>query len=157
MEVKHLHLFSHLCSCLLLARSHSIFPRKSILQDIWYSETPCDLFYTTLICHLYSARSLRSATQGLCCLRCATDWASSACSVPLISRQRRRKEEEPWARVNNAVNKRIRAGCVCTLVLVAFRQSWQIRAHINNACLTQRAFTQEAQAGVQIMVNRTGE
>ncbi|KAI5094680.1 adhesion G-protein coupled receptor D2 isoform X2 [Silurus meridionalis] len=47
-------------------------------------------------------------------------------------------------------NKRIRAGCVCSLVLVAFRQSWQIRARINNACLTQRAFTQEAQAGVQI-------
>ncbi|XP_046727636.1 uncharacterized protein LOC124400089 isoform X2 [Silurus meridionalis] len=54
-------------------------------------------------------------------------------------------------------NKRIRAGCVCSLVLVAFRQSWQIRARINNACLTQRAFTQEAQAGVQITVNRTGE
>ncbi|KAK2840650.1 hypothetical protein Q7C36_012229 [Tachysurus vachellii] len=36
-------------------------------------------------------------------------------------------------------------------------QSWQISAHINNACLTQRAFTQEAQTGVQITGNRTGE
>lgn len=53
--------------------------------------------------------------------------------------------------------KRIRAGCVCSLVLVAFRQSWQIRARINNACLTHRAFTQETQAGVQITVSRTGE
>lgn len=44
-----------------------------------------------------------------------------------------------------------------SLVLVAFRQSWRIRVFINNACLTQRAFTQEAQAGVQITVNRTGE